>query len=182
MAQHPDVESILLTREQIARRVTELGRAISRDYEGRDLVLVGVLKGAVVFLADLMRAVAIPHRFELIDAASYGSRVASSGEVTIAHRMRFPLKGCDVLIVEDILDSGTTVKTLMEDFETHGARSVALCVFLDKQRERAIQITPRYVGFEVPDRFVVGYGLDYAERCRHLDYVGILKRSAYERG
>lgn len=181
MTAHPDLESIVLTREQIARRVAELGREISRDYEGRDLVLVGVLKGAVVFLADLARAISIPHRFELMDASSYGDAAVSSGKVVVFHRMRLPLEGCDVLIVEDILDSGRTAEALQRELEKLGARSVAMCAFLSKKRERAAPTTPRYVGFEVPDRFVVGYGLDYAERFRHLDCVAILKRSVYEK-
>jgi len=180
MSLHPDLESVLLTREQIARRVAELGEQISRDYQGRDLVLLGVLKGCVVFLADLMRAIAIPHRFDLIRASSYGSATVSSGRVTISRRGELPLAGCDVLIVEDILDTGQTLAALIREMESWGARTVALCVFLSKRRERIASIEPRYVGFEIPDRFVVGYGLDYHDRYRHLDCVGILKPSIHE--
>jgi hypoxanthine phosphoribosyltransferase len=176
-----DLESVLLTREQIARRVAELGERISEEYKhGRDLVLIGVLKGSVIFLADLMRAITIPHRFDLVQASSYGGTTVSSGQVTISRRGELPLAGCDVVIVEDILDTGQTVAALARELESGGARSVALCVLLSKQRERAANITPRYVGFEIPDRFVVGYGLDYDEHYRHLDCVAILKRSVYE--
>jgi len=175
-----DLETVILTREQIARRVAELGRQISRDYQGRDLVLLGVLKGSIVFLADLTRAISIPHRFDLIQASSYGNSTVSSGRVAISNRCQLSLKGCDVLVVEDILDTGRTIETLCCEIENCGARTVALCVFLSKQRQRVSNVEPRYVGFEIPDRFVVGYGLDYAERYRHLDCVAILKPSACE--
>jgi len=180
MSLHPDLEKVLFTREQIARRVAELGHEISRDYDGRDLVLLGVLKGSVVFLADLMRAITVPHRFDLIRASSYGSATVSSGCVAISRRCELPLAGCDVLIVEDILDSGRTIAALCREMEQSGACSVALCVLLSKQRERDVIVEPRYVGFEIPDRFVVGYGLDYGERYRYLDCVGILKPSICE--
>jgi len=180
MAVHPDIESVLLTREQIAKRVAELGRKISEDYAGSDLVLVGVLKGSIVFLSDLMRTITIPHRFELIDASSYGGATTSSGRVKIARRSGLNVVGAEVLIVEDILDTGLTIGTLRHEMKTLGARSVAECVLLTKKKERVVEIEPRYVGFEIPDRFVVGYGLDYDERYRHLDHIGILKRSVYE--
>jgi len=181
MLPHPDFESVLLTREQIARRVAELGRQISDDYRGSNLVLVGVLKGSVVFLADLMRAITLPHRFELIRAASYGSATCSSGNVALSGRIGMPLDGCEVLIVEDILDSGQTLDVLRRELEELGARSVEVCVLLEKQRGKVADVRPRYVGFEIPDRFVVGYGLDYDERYRHHDCVAILKRSVYQR-
>lgn len=180
MTHHPDMESVLLTREQIARRTAELGRQISDDYCGRDLVLVGVLKSSIVFLSDLMRTISIPHRFDLIQASSYSSGVTSSGEVMISHRVQLPLAACDVLVVEDILDTGRTTATILEELEACGAQSVALCVLLAKRKKRAFDIQPRYVGFEIPDRFVVGYGLDYNEHYRHLDDVAILKPSVYE--
>jgi hypoxanthine phosphoribosyltransferase len=177
---HLDLESVLLTREQIAWRVAELGDQISRDYRGRDLVLVGVLKGSVVFLADLMRAITIPHRFELVRASSYGSGTTSSGRVAVSRRSDLPLEGRDVLIVEDVIDTGQTLAALGREFDGLGARSVALCVFLSKRRERAVEIRPQYVGFEIPDHYVVGYGLDYDDRYRHLDCVGVLKQAVYE--
>jgi hypoxanthine phosphoribosyltransferase len=179
MISHPDLDSILLPREQIARRVAELGRRISEDYKGRDLVLVGVLKGSVIFLADLMRAISIPHRFDLIRAASYGDEATSSGHVAISRHLELPLVGCDVLLVEDILDTGLTLETLRQEFKGFGAHSIEVCVFLSKQRERVAAIQPRYVGFEIPDVFVVGYGLDYDERFRHFDCVAVLKPEAY---
>ena len=160
MSIHPDMESLLLTREQIARRVAELGRQISEDYRGRDLVLVGALKGAIVFLSDLIRAISIPHRFDLIGASSYGSGTTSSGHVTISHRIKLPVAGCDILVVEDILDTGRTTAALFRELEGCGARDMALCVLLAKCKTRVVDIQPRYVGFEIPDRFVVGYGLD----------------------
>jgi hypoxanthine phosphoribosyltransferase len=175
-----EVESILLTREAIARRVAELGEAISRDYTGADLVLIGVLRGAIVFLADLIRAIGIPHRYDLIGASSYGESASSSGRVTITEPVRGSLEGCDVLIVEDILDTGLTTSVIMKEIESLAPRSVDLCVLLSKQRERRVPIEPRYVGFEIPDEFVVGYGLDYAERFRHLDCIGILSPNVYQ--
>ena len=180
MPHHPDLETVLLTREQIAARVAELGRQISDDYRGGNLILVGVLKGSVVFLADLMRAITIPHRFDLVRASSYGSEATSSGQVAIANHLALPLADCDVLIVEDILDTGQTLGVLQQQLESLGARRVDVCVFLDKQRDKLAHVSPRYVGFAVPDRFVVGYGLDYDERYRHLDCVAVLKPSVYE--
>ena len=180
MPPHPDIESVLLTGAQIAQRVRALGAQIERDYAGRDLVLVGVLKGGLLFLADLMRAVSLPHRFELVEAASYGSATTSSGVVSVWRRPRFPLAGCDVLLVEDILDTGLTTQALLREFHDAGAVRVDLCVLLEKRRPRLAEIRPRYVGFEIDDRFVVGYGLDFNERYRHLDCIGILKPSVYQ--
>jgi len=178
----PDIESVLLTREQIACRVAELGEQISRDYEGRDLVLVGVLKGSIVFLADLMRAIRIPHRFDLVRASSYGDGACSSGNVRVSCPCELPMQGADVLIVEDVFDTGRTIAAIHREMGTCGARDVAVCVLLSKQRRRLADcVAPRYVGSEIPDRFVVGYGLDYNERYRHLDCVMILKSSVYEK-
>ena len=176
---HDDLESVLLTREQIAGRVAELGQEISRDYKGYDLVLAGVLKGSVIFLADLMRAITIPHRYDLVRASSYGNSTVSSGHVKIWRNGHMSLDGCDVLIVEDILDTGQTIAAIGRELQRCGAQSVAVCVLLAKRRERLAAVEPRYVGFEIPDRFVVGYGLDYDERYRHLDCVAILKPSVY---
>ncbi|MBM3333942.1 hypoxanthine phosphoribosyltransferase [Candidatus Sumerlaeota bacterium] len=179
MALDDDLESIVLPREQIAYRVSQLGRQISEDYRGCDLVLVAVLKGSIVFLSDLMRVISIPHRFDLVRAASYGSSTTSSGHVAVTYRPELPLAGRDVLIVEDVLDTGRTVEAISREIEERGPRSLALCVLLSKRRERVADVKPRYVGFEIPDRFVVGYGLDYDERYRHLDCVAILKPSVW---
>lgn len=177
-----DIEKVLLTRGQIAQRVAQLGDQISRDYRGKDLVLVGVLKGGIVFLADLMRAITVPHRFDLVEASSYGASTTSSGHVEISRSVRLPLHGRDVLVVEDILDTGLTCQAIVREMERCGAQTVALCVFLSKRKERSVAVKPRYVGFEIPDRFVVGYGLDYDDRYRHIDCVAILKPSVYGGG
>jgi len=177
MALDDDLESVVLTREQIACRISQLGRQISEDYQGCDLVLVSALKGSIVFLADLTRAVSIPHRFDLVRASSYGSSTTSSGCVAVTYGPELALNGRDVLIVEDILDTGRTIEAIMREVEARQPRSVAVCVLLSKRRERFADVKPRYVGFEIPNRFVVGYGLDYDERYRHLDCVAILKQS-----
>lgn len=180
MATPPEVESILITREQIAKRVAELGREISRDYAGREILLVGVLKGAVVFLSDLMRVLTVPHRFDLVRASSYGDEATSSGRVDLSVVNRDAVEGQDVLVVEDIIDTGHTTSAIVNQMAELGAASVELCAMLSKPSRRLVEIDARYVGFEVPDEFVIGYGLDYAERFRGLPYVAILKRSIYE--
>lgn len=180
MDMHPDLEQVLFSRERIAARVAELGRQISDDYRNGNLLLVGVLKGAVVFLADLMRAITIPHRFDFIRASSYGKGTTSSGYVMLSGQIEHHLADYDVLIVEGIVDTGRTIEALTREFTRSGARSLEVCSFLMKKRARAVPVVCRYLGYEVPDRFVVGYGLDYDERYRHLDCVGILRREVYE--
>jgi hypoxanthine phosphoribosyltransferase len=160
--------SLLLSREAIAARVRELAIQISRDYVGKDLLLVGVLKGAFVFLADLMRALEMPVQVEFLRLASYGKGAASTGQVRMLLDLAVSIAGRHVLIVEDILDTGLTLGMLLEQLRVRQPASLRLCVLLNKRMRRAYEIIPDYTGFDVPDRFVVGYGIDYAELYRHL--------------
>jgi hypoxanthine phosphoribosyltransferase len=163
--------SLLLSREAIAARVKELAVQISRDYAGQDLLLVGVLKGAFVFVADLMRALAIPVQVEFVRLASYGKGATSAGYVRVILDLEMSIAGRHVLIVEDILDTGLTLGFLLERLRARQPASLKLCTLLNKRVNRVYDITPDYTGFDVPDGFVVGYGIDYAERYRHLPAV-----------
>ncbi|MGE5408187.1 MAG: hypoxanthine phosphoribosyltransferase [Syntrophothermus sp.] len=164
----------LVSREDLKRRVAELGAEISRDYAGRDLVMVGVLKGAVLFLADLMRAVDIPCEIDFMALSSYGSQTHSSGVVRILKDLDAPIEGREVLIVEDIIDSGLTLQYLMRNLRARNPASLEVCALLTKPERLRVDLSPRYVGFEIPNRFAVGYGLDHAQRHRNLDYVAAL--------
>ena len=174
-----DVGEILLTEEQIAAKVKELGATIARDYQGRDLVLVSVLKGALPFLADLMRATPIALALDFLETSSYGTSTESSGVVRILKDLAHPIEGRDVLVVEDILDTGQTLAHVFEHLRAQRPTSLRLCVLLDKPARRLVPIDIHYRGFEIPDKFVVGYGLDYAERYRNLPFVGVLKPEVY---
>ena len=178
---HPDVAPILVTEAELQAKVAELGAQISADYAGRDLLLVSILKGAVVFMADLMRAITIPCSIDFMVVSSYGgSNTSSTGLVKIIKDLDQDLTGKDVLIVEDILDTGITLSNLVPMLQLRNPSSVRLCTILSKPSRRKAQIEPDYCGFEVPDEFVVGYGLDFDERYRNLPYVGVLKPSVYE--
>ena len=171
---------VLLTREQIEKRAAELGAQISRDYAGKNLVLVSILKGSVVFMADLMRAVSIPCNIDFMVVSSYGgSNTITSGLVKIIKDLDGDLSGKDVLIVEDILDTGVTLSNLVPMLKMRNPSSVKICTILDKPSRRKADIQPDYEGFQVPDEFVVGYGLDYDEKYRNLPYVGVLKPEVY---
>jgi hypoxanthine phosphoribosyltransferase len=174
-----DIEETLLTTEEIQNRVTELGKRISSDYGGRNLLMVSILKGSVVFMADLMRAVTIPVRIDFMSVSSYGSGVKTSGVVKIMKDLDIPLAGYDVLVVEDILDSGLTLKYIIDMLKSRNPRSVSICTLLDKPERRKVEIKPDYLGFTIPDKFVVGYGLDYAEKYRNLPFIGVLKPEVY---
>nr|WP_304171372.1 hypoxanthine phosphoribosyltransferase [Limnochorda pilosa] len=173
------MREILVDEQQIARRVKELGEEISRDYAGRPLVLVCILRGAVVFMADLLRAITIPVTIDFMAISSYGNNVRSSGVVRILKDLDGSIEGKDVLIVEDIIDSGLTLAYLLENLRSRRPNSLEVCVLLDKQVPRKASLPIRYTGFTIPDAFVVGYGLDYAEKYRNLPYVGILKPEVY---
>jgi hypoxanthine phosphoribosyltransferase len=168
------ISGILLTADEIKDIVHQLGAQISRDYAGKNLLLVSVLKGSVVFMADLMRAVTIPAAIDFMAVSSYGDGVKSSGTVKIIKDLDIDLAGFDVLVVEDILDSGVTLSYIIELLAPRNPKSIRLCTFLDKPERRAADIAADYVGAVIPDEFVVGYGLDYAERYRNLPYVGVL--------
>jgi hypoxanthine phosphoribosyltransferase len=174
-----DIKCVLFSEEEIAQRVHEIGAQISEDYRGKKLMLVSVLKGSVVFMADLMRAITIPCSIDFMSVSSYGSGVKSSGVVKIIKDLDKDLDGWDILIVEDILDSGLTLSYLREHIGRKGASSVRIATLMDKPERRKVDVYPDYKCFIVPDEFVVGYGLDYDEYYRNLPYVGILKPEVY---
>jgi hypoxanthine phosphoribosyltransferase len=164
----------LVPEEDLQRRVRELGEEISRDYQGKDLFLVGVLKGAVFFLSDLMRAIDVPCEVDFMAVASYGSSTDSSGVVRILKDLDATIEGRDVLIVEDIIDSGLTLSYLLRTLKARDPRSLEVCALLTKPERRKVDLPIRYTGFEIPNKFAIGYGLDHAERYRNLPYVAIL--------
>ena len=170
----PGVGEVLVTAEELQRRVAELGAQISRDYAGAPLLLVGVLKGAVFFLSGLMRFIDIPVEVDFMAVASYGSATDSSGVVRILKDLDVAIEGRDVLIVEDIVDSGLTLQYLMRNLGSRNPRTLEVCALLTKPDRRKVDLPTRYVGFEIPARFVVGYGLDYAERHRNLPFVAVM--------
>jgi hypoxanthine phosphoribosyltransferase len=165
----------LVTQQDLERRVRELGEQISRDYDGKDLFLVGVLKGAVFFLSDLMRSIEVPCEVDFMAVASYGSSTDSSGVVRILKDLDATIEGKDVLIVEDIIDSGLTLSYLLRTLRAREPRSLEVCALLTKPERREVDLPIRYTGFEIPNKFVIGYGLDHAERYRNLPYVAVLQ-------
>ncbi len=177
---HDDIERELFTKEELAGIVSRMGREISWDYRGKNLLLVSVLKGSVVFMADLMRAITVPAGIEFIVASSYGSGVKPSGLVKIVLDLNIPLEDYDLLVVEDILDSGKTLHYLMEVLKARNPKSIRICTLFDKPDRREAEVYPDYVGARIPDAFIVGYGLDYGEKYRNLPYVGVLKPQVYE--
>jgi hypoxanthine phosphoribosyltransferase len=172
------VGDILVQSDELAHRVRELGERISVDYEGRDLFLVGVLKGAVFFLSDLMRHVDVPCELDFMAVASYGSSTDSSGVVRILKDLDAPIEGREVLIVEDIVDSGLTLSYLLRTLKARNPASLEVCALLTKPERRKVDLPIKYVGFEIPNRFAIGYGLDHAERFRNLPYVAALEERA----
>lgn len=176
---HDDIREILLSEEEIAEIVRNMGRQISEDYKGKNLFLVSVLKGSLPFMADLMRQITIPCTIDFLAVSSYGKGTTSSGEVRILKDLDASLEGKDLLIVEDILDSGVTLSYLLKNLSARNPASIRLCTFLDKPERRRVDIHADYVGASVPDEFIVGYGLDYAEVYRNLPYVGVLKPEVY---
>lgn len=175
-----DIEDILITSEEIRLRVEELGRRISEDYRGKDLLLIGILRGAFVFLADLVREVSIPIETDFIAISSYGSASTTSGVVRILKDLDDDIEGRHILIVEDILDTGLTLNYLVKNLSSRRPASLELCSFIVKEGKQRVPIELKYCGFRIPNTYVVGYGLDYAQRYRNLPFIGILKRSAYE--
>ena len=169
-----EIGEILVQADDLQHRVRQLGAEISRDYEGRNLVLVGVLKGAVFFLSDLMRNIEIPCEVDFMAVASYGSATDSSGVVRILKDLDAAIEGRDVLIVEDIVDSGLTLSYLLRNLQARGPASLEVCALLTKPERRKVELPTRYVGFEIPNRFAIGYGLDHEERYRNLPYVAAL--------
>lgn len=177
---HQDIESILYDAECIGERISQLGARIACDYQGKDLLLVGVLKGSFVFLADLARAIDLPVEVDFTVVSSYGSGTRSSGVLEVSKDLSVSVEGRHALIVEDIVDSGLTLSLLTEDLRSRGAASVQVAVLLEKDVPRNHRVDCAYSAFHCPDAFLVGYGLDYAERYRNLPYIGILKPEVYE--
>jgi hypoxanthine phosphoribosyltransferase len=168
------VGQILIDQETLSSRVAELGAEVSGDYEGRDLLLIGVLKGAVFFMADLMRHLTVPCEVDFMAISSYGAQTDSSGVVRILKDLDINIEGRHVLVVEDIIDSGLTLSYLMRNLESREPASLEICALLTKPDRREIDVPVRWIGFEIPNKFVIGYGLDFAERYRNLPYVGVL--------
>ncbi|HET7628840.1 MAG TPA: hypoxanthine phosphoribosyltransferase [Bacillales bacterium] len=175
-----DLEEILLTEEEIAAKTEEMGRLLAEEYEGKFPLVIGVLKGAMHFMADLTRHMPIHLEMDFLDVSSYGDATVSSGEVKIIKDLDTTVEGRDVLIVEDIIDSGLTLSYLVQLFRHRKAKSIKIVTLLDKPTGRKVDLTPDLVGFTVPDAFVVGYGLDYAERYRNLPCIGVLKPEIYK--
>ncbi len=181
MSMHDDVQEILFTEQQLKARVAELGAAISRDFAGRaePVLLVSVLRGSYIFMADLSRAIDIPVQIDFMSVSSYGTGTSTSGQVEIKKDLSDSVEGVHVIVVEDILDSGNTLSYLMNVLSARHPASISLCTLLDKPERREKPVYPNYVGFTVPNAFIVGYGLDWCEHYRNLPYIGILKPEIY---
>ena len=176
---HQDVEQILYTEEELRKRVKELGCQITADYSGRAPLLISVLRGAYIFMADLTRSINLDVTVDFMSVSSYGAGTVSSGQVEIKKDLSSSIEGKDLIIVEDILDSGNTLYYLIDVLRARRPASIRVCTLMDKPERRAKPIKADYVGFTIPDAFIVGYGLDYAEKYRNLPYVGVLKPSVY---
>lgn len=171
------ITKVLIDEEKIAKRVAELGAQIEKDYEGKEPIVVAILKGSIIFYGDLVRKIKLPMRFDTMAVSSYGSGTSSSGNVKIKKDMSHDICGKDVLIIEDIIDSGNTMKSLIALLKHRGAKSIKVCAFLDKPSRRQTDFEADYIGYSIPDEFVVGYGLDYDEKYRNLPYIGVLELS-----
>jgi len=176
---HEDLREVLVEEVRLQARIKELGRQITADYQGKDVILVGILKGALPFLADLMRAIELDVSYDLMAVSSYGASTKTSGTVRIIKDLDEEIEGKDVIIVEDIVDTGLTLNYLLENLRSRKVNSLKICTLLDKPSRIKVDIKPDYNGFEIPDVFVVGYGLDYAEKYRNLPYIGVLKEEVY---
>ncbi len=174
-----DIAKTLFTEEEIEAIVSNLGAQISRDYQGKNLLMVSVLKGSLIFMADLMRHITVPCAIDFLSVSSYGSGTTTSGEVRILKDLDCTLEGKDLLVVEDILDSGVTLSFLLKNLSARNPASIRLCTFLDKPERRKVEVKADYIGAAVPDKFIVGYGLDYDEKYRNIPFVGVLKPEIY---
>ncbi|MBM7867386.1 hypoxanthine phosphoribosyltransferase [Heliobacterium gestii] len=175
------IDRVLVSEAAIQAKVRELGEQLSTDYAGKDLLVVGILKGALVFMADLIRAIRIPIEIDFMAVSSYGQGTKSSGAVRIMKDLDRAIENRHILIVEDIVDTGLTLNYLVDNLKSRGAASVKVCTILDKPSRRKTPVAPDYNGFTIPDEFVIGYGLDYAEQYRHIPFVAVLKREVYEK-
>jgi hypoxanthine phosphoribosyltransferase len=176
---HPDIEEVLISEQDLNRRVAELADEVRRHYAGQDLVLVGVLKGAIMFMTDLARQIPLPLEMDFMAVSSYGNATQSSGVVRITKDLDGSIEGRNVLVVEDVVDSGATLRYLLENLRNRNPASLRVCALLNKRVPRKADVTVEHVGFEIPNRFVVGYGLDYAENYRNLPYIGVLRTDVY---
>ena len=176
---HKDIRNIMISEEELAKRVKELGKQLTEEYRGKDILVVGILKGCMLFLSDLVRTIDLPLTMDFMVVSSYGSATKSSGVVRIIKDLEREIEGKDVLIVEDIVDTGLTLSYLIENLKTRNPKSVKVCSLLDKPESRKAQVDIEYVGFRIADEFVVGYGLDYAEVYRNLPFVCVLKPEVY---
>ncbi len=176
-----DVETILFNEEELTKRVHELGEEISKDYAGEEVMLVGILKGASIFLSDLVRQITIPAYIDYMVVSSYGNSAETSGVVRIMKDLEENIEGKNIIIVEDIIDTGLTLAYLKQNLLSRNPKSLKICTLLDKPARREKEIMVDYKGFEVPDEFIIGYGIDYAEKYRNLPFVGLLKREIYEK-
>ncbi|MGF7059747.1 hypoxanthine phosphoribosyltransferase [Brassicibacter mesophilus] len=174
------IKEVLVSKEQLQQRVSEIGKKISEDYKDKDLMLVGVLKGAFMFMSDLAKNIDIPLTIDFMAVSSYGNSTESSGVVRILKDLEASIEGKDILIVEDIIDTGLTLSYLVSNLKSRGASSVKICTLLDKPERRLVDVELEYKGFDIPDEFVVGYGIDFAEGYRNLPDVCVLKESAYK--
>lgn len=176
-----DIKSVLYSEAALAEKVSALGEQITKDFAGKDLLVIGVLKGANIFLGDLVRKIDLPVQIDFIAASSYGSSTESSGVVRILKDLDYSIEGKHVLIVEDIIDTGLTLHYLLDNFRSRNPESLSVCTLLDKPERRKVAIDVAYAGFDIPDEFIVGYGIDYAEKYRNLPYVATLKPEVYEK-
>ncbi len=176
-----DIKEVLCTEEQIRTKMVELGARITEDYRGKDLLLVAILKGSVMVMADLMRHIDMPIQIDFMKVSSYGAGTESKGSVKILKDLDVDIKGLNVVIVEDILDSGITLHNLINMLKQRNPQSIEICTLFSKPARRQVEVDAKYVGYEIPDAFIVGYGLDYNEKYRNLPYVGVLKEEVYSK-
>ena len=174
-----DIKEVLCTEEQLKAKIQEMGAQITKDYAGKDLLMVSILKGSIMVMADLMREVDLPAQIDFMNVSSYGAGTETKGSVKILKDLDVDIKGKDVLIVEDILDSGVTLHNLMNLLRQRGPASIEICTLFSKPERRQVEVEAKYIGYEIPDAFIVGYGLDYAEKYRNLPFVGVLKEEVY---
>ncbi|MBX4266407.1 hypoxanthine phosphoribosyltransferase [Clostridium estertheticum] len=175
-----DIKEVLYNEDQLRDKIRQMGEKVSKDYYGKDLILIGILKGSVIFMSDLLKEITIPCKMDFMAVSSYGNSTKTSGVVRILKDLDFEIQGKDVLIVEDIIDSGVTLKYLMKCLSARKPNSLEIICLLNKPERRKVDINVKYVGFDVPDFFIVGFGMDYAERYRNLPYIGILKDEIYK--
>lgn len=178
---HEGIKEILFTAEQIHNKVKELGKKITEDYKDKDLMLICILKGSFIFMSDLCKEINLPLTLDFIAVSSYGDSTQSSGVVRIIKDLEENIEGKHILIVEDIIDTGLTLSYLINNLKSRGSKSIKICTLLDKPERRKSQVKPDYLGFTIPDKFVVGYGLDYAEKYRNLPFVSVLKEEIYKK-